>query len=816
MGDDGTDKGGRAWKISKYVNGRLTYMHVKQAIKILLPREYISRSRQKRHWASKYLPGKEPLNPNHDIFKYCDVALKVVQKGKKKFQIGRVEAIQSTKDGSEITSFQTKSKVPVRIRCSLYNHEGDGVYRVRDDVILTNWKPNSSIIGKIVLQPIPGQRFKYTLHPSSKDYLDKLGTVPAYCCEKGSSPSLIEDDNHSDNSSSELDDEFFEVEDVLDRRLSKDTLCYEYKVRFKGYGSEEDMWLPSSFFNRPIQFQSTSKFGRKRKHNLDPENAVEVKKKKSFDKSEPKERNSKVKSSCQVENKAKFRNERKKEQQSSSSAKKSRKPSPNEIKEALEERSTSFDASRRQTQYMKLRPKKKQERGKAFRSSLHLTPNIKKSEDITMAKGNKLVIASKHASTNLMKETQSLDGTREATFVKKRKGSAVSKFGILEAKENKTKKADEEVAAVQQPIVVEDETSEDLAMDIGVLADVRRRNDRFLYPRRILGESMFPEVDDALVNYEVCKSTNALNCDPLTVDKLPPLSVLQHLDGEMRNSKNTGSFAKFPFYGNFGSEGIRILLRFHQLKSLRRETAFEKTWLKTVLANTKYEKEITHALLDRWNVDDTYLTSYQNYRITSQEFSLLCGERYLSDEIVNLLIQKYCDEKNQSKKACHSILLPSFLSSGCVLRNVVESISLRCDIERVDTMFLPVHMADECHWGLAIFSVKEQTIFFDDGYHCPIPDNLRSNAIEIISIMYQTTRNERFQPAKWDKFEKFKIAMPDQPHSNASATTGHGSCGVAVICAARDICAGNTNFTWTYQDTPRLRAELMAELLNLS
>ena len=342
--DDCRDKGGRAWKISKCVNGRLTYMHVKQAIKILLPREYISRSRQKRHWASKYLPGKEPLNPNHDIFKYCDVALKVVQKGKKKFQIGRVEAIQLTKDGSEITSFQTKSKLPVRIRCSLYNHEGDGVYGVRDDVILTNWKTNSSIIGKIVLKPIPGQRFKYTLHPSSEDYLDKLGNVPAYCCEKGSSPSLIEDDNHSDNSSSELDDEFFEVEDVLDRRLSKDTLCYEYKVRFKGYGSEEDMWLPSSFFNRAVQFQSTSKFGRKRKHNLDLENAVEVKKKKSFNKSEPKERNSKLKSSCQVENKAKFRNERKKEQQSSSSAKKSRKPSPHEIKEALEERSNSLDA----------------------------------------------------------------------------------------------------------------------------------------------------------------------------------------------------------------------------------------------------------------------------------------------------------------------------------------------------------------------------------------------------------------------------------------------------------------------------------------
>ena len=296
------------------------------------------------------------------------------------------------------------------------------------------------------------------------------------------------------------------------------------------------MWLPSSFFNRPVQFQSTSKFGRKRKHNLDPENAVEIKKKKSFNKSEPKERNSKLKSSCQVENKAKFRNERKKEQQSPSSAKKSRKPSPNEIKEALEERSNSLDASRCKTQSMKLRPKKKQERGKAFRSSLHLTPNIKTSEDITMAKGNRPVIASKYAPTNLMKETQSLDETREAMFAK-RKGSAVSKFGILETKENKTKKADEEAADVEHAIVVEDETSEDLVIDIGVLADVRRRNDRFLYPRRILGECIFPEVDDALVNYEVCKSTNAPNCDPLIVDKLPPLSVLQQLDGERGSLK---------------------------------------------------------------------------------------------------------------------------------------------------------------------------------------------------------------------------------------------------------------------------------------
>lgn len=49
------DAGGRAWKVSRYTNGRLSYVHIKRALKPLLPRE----CRQKRHWASKYLPGKE-------------------------------------------------------------------------------------------------------------------------------------------------------------------------------------------------------------------------------------------------------------------------------------------------------------------------------------------------------------------------------------------------------------------------------------------------------------------------------------------------------------------------------------------------------------------------------------------------------------------------------------------------------------------------------------------------------------------------------------------------------------------------------------
>lgn len=78
----------------------------------------------------------------------------------------------------------------------------------------------------------------------------------------------------------QLPDDFYEIEDVLEQRLCHKTLTYEYSARFKGYSSEDDMWLPASYFNRAINFESLSKFGRKRKHKIDPDAAQELRNKK--------------------------------------------------------------------------------------------------------------------------------------------------------------------------------------------------------------------------------------------------------------------------------------------------------------------------------------------------------------------------------------------------------------------------------------------------------------------------------------------------------------------------------------------------------
>ena len=333
----------------------------------------------------------------------------------------------------------------------------------------------------------------------------------------------------------------------------------------------------------------------------------------------------------------------------------------------------------------------------------------------------------------------------------------------------------------------------------------------------MLGEATFPRVDSTLVTYSLTGSSSNLT-DPISVPKLPPQSVLEKIEKELTPSQCANSLtsvAQIAMYGNFNIEGIRVLKRFHRLKRLRAEVSFEKTWLAKAFKNSNFTKEVTEALLDRWNLDGSYLASYDNYRISSQELSLLCGERYLSDEVINFLGQKYCDKANEEIQICHNIFLPSFLSTGNVLKTVVERICHQNNMECAVNMFLPVHM-NSCHWGLAIFSIKNKTVFFDDGYHCAVPKELKQNANRIIEIIFQTTANDKFNPSGWYDIRRFIVPLPDQPSAVTGSLEGCGSCGVAVICAIRDVCNGNTDsFSWTYQDATQLRAGLMLELLDL-
>ena len=233
--EEETEAKGSQWKISKIVGNKTTYIHIKQALKLILPREYIARCRQKRQWAGKYLPGRAPIDPKHDIVKFSNVALKSVQQGQRVFDIARVEDIQSANDGSQSTSFKLKGDTTMRCRFSFYQRSStSNIYHIHPSLGFTNWRPSSSILGAVELIPDMKDTIGcYILHKDSKKRLDEMG----YICrgdfqdnEPGIASHTMED--QPDNP---LPDDFYEIDSVLERHLSKDTLTCEYRVRFKGY-----------------------------------------------------------------------------------------------------------------------------------------------------------------------------------------------------------------------------------------------------------------------------------------------------------------------------------------------------------------------------------------------------------------------------------------------------------------------------------------------------------------------------------------------------------------------------------------------------
>ena len=120
---------------------------------------------------------------------------------------------------------------------------------------LTQWKPSSSILGAVELIPV-GENSAgcYKLHEASKKLLNEMGFVSQGGVKLDETEEASSETNMDEQLGDPLPEDFYEIEDVLQRRLCKDSLTYEYKVRFKGYQSDEDMWLPASYFNRAIKF----------------------------------------------------------------------------------------------------------------------------------------------------------------------------------------------------------------------------------------------------------------------------------------------------------------------------------------------------------------------------------------------------------------------------------------------------------------------------------------------------------------------------------------------------------------------------------
>ena len=244
------------WYIER--NGSL--IHIKKALKLLIPRKFISKERSRRHWVSNSLHSSlKPIDPSHDVIQFRDVAIA----DKDNFFILHISSILS-EDGKELVS--TSSKCRHTVRGIIYQDVESNQYGFVSSVFVSRWLPVSKVLMEIVLETDSNGLAKL----SERSELDLETVLANY--------------NHIEAGIDEItecaDDKFYEVEKIIDVRLNRQYHSEEYKVRFKGYGSEDDMWLPSSSFREPVQFQTVSKRGRARKHRTKDEGEVKVQQRK--------------------------------------------------------------------------------------------------------------------------------------------------------------------------------------------------------------------------------------------------------------------------------------------------------------------------------------------------------------------------------------------------------------------------------------------------------------------------------------------------------------------------------------------------------
>ena len=82
---------------------------------------------------------------------------------------------------------------------------------------------------------------------------------------------------------------------------------------------------------------------------------------------------------------------------------------------------------------------------------------------------------------------------------------------------------------------VDDIPKEEILQGIGIFSEVLRL-DNFRYPRRMLAEATFPDVDSTLTSFTLSADQSRLT-DSITVKTLPPHSVLEDIERELRTSE---------------------------------------------------------------------------------------------------------------------------------------------------------------------------------------------------------------------------------------------------------------------------------------
>ena len=137
-----------------------------------------------------------------------------------------------------------------------------------------------------------------------------------------------------------------------------------------------------------------------------------------------------------------------------------------------------------------------------------------------------------------------------------------------------------------------------------------------------------------------------------------------------------------------------------------------------------------------------------------------------------MLTIKYRDAANARLERHVFAMLPTDISKQ-FRESAVFNLSANIDISAVEMIFLPMLLHGN-HWRLLVFNVRDCTVEYDDGFHYPVTTSVQQLSDGTLKAIFETTGLQRFQPPIWNKVQRFRVPMPDQP-------SGSGSCGAGVV-----------------------------------
>ena len=114
-------------------------------------------------------------------------------------------------------------------------------------------------------------------------------------------------------------------------------------------------------------------------------------------------------------------------------------------------------------------------------------------------------------------------------------------------------------------------------------------------------------------------------------------------------------------------------------------------------------------------------------------------------------------------------------------------------------MLLPCQIKSN-HWGLIVFDLPVEKIFYNDGFHMELLSMFLNCCLKVLQTCFENSCCERLNTSKWKALSLEKVGIPDQPHSG----TGSAGCGIGFL-AARDFPQGVRTFGWTLQEAPHYR-----------